>query len=283
VAHLAPGSIDVREGQIVRAGEQIGTCGNSGRSPTPHLHFQLQATARVGAPTLPVELHNVVAERSDEVRLHGSVIPRLGDVIRNLVPQPDVAGLLRFPIGEPLKMRVERGSALGPLHELEPDIDLYGRLLLRTADGNSVLFYDCADDLFTVYDTVGRRHPVLRLMQVALGRVPFEVSESLGWNDFVPLRHVWPKGVGAFLDLASPFLPSTGVELVYEAKRQGKTLEVHGKSSRVGADLKPFIETRATLRNGVGIERIEVTIRGRKTVAVRAVEDESEANTASMQ
>ncbi len=44
-AHLAPGSVAVREGQVVRRGEAIGRVGHTGNSSTPHLHFQLMDAA----------------------------------------------------------------------------------------------------------------------------------------------------------------------------------------------------------------------------------------------
>ncbi|GAA2590951.1 M23 family metallopeptidase [Actinomadura fulvescens] len=40
-AHLKRGSIKVRRGQRVRAGEHLADCGNSGNTSEPHLHFQL--------------------------------------------------------------------------------------------------------------------------------------------------------------------------------------------------------------------------------------------------
>ena len=40
-AHLRRGSVRVKKGQRVAAGEQIAECGNSGNSSEPHLHFQL--------------------------------------------------------------------------------------------------------------------------------------------------------------------------------------------------------------------------------------------------
>lgn len=41
-AHLRQGSILVKAGQAVSAGQKIGECGNSGNSSEPHLHFHLQ-------------------------------------------------------------------------------------------------------------------------------------------------------------------------------------------------------------------------------------------------
>jgi murein DD-endopeptidase MepM/ murein hydrolase activator NlpD len=40
-AHLTTGSVAVRDGQEVRAGEVLGRVGHTGNSTAPHLHFQL--------------------------------------------------------------------------------------------------------------------------------------------------------------------------------------------------------------------------------------------------
>ncbi len=44
-AHLASGSVTVRNGQVVQIGEVIGRVGHTGNSTTPHLHFQLMDAA----------------------------------------------------------------------------------------------------------------------------------------------------------------------------------------------------------------------------------------------
>ena len=41
VAHLQLGSVSVRPGERVEAGEPIGRCGNSGNSTQPHVHLQV--------------------------------------------------------------------------------------------------------------------------------------------------------------------------------------------------------------------------------------------------
>jgi len=42
LAHLAPGSIAVNNGQVVEVGTQIGSVGNSGNTGEPHLHIHVQ-------------------------------------------------------------------------------------------------------------------------------------------------------------------------------------------------------------------------------------------------
>jgi len=51
LSHLKPGSIKVKEGDTIEKGEIIANCGNSGRSPYPHLHFQFQTDDSVGGYT----------------------------------------------------------------------------------------------------------------------------------------------------------------------------------------------------------------------------------------
>ncbi|MGC8550565.1 MAG: M23 family metallopeptidase [Acidobacteriaceae bacterium] len=47
LAHLEQGSLRVKAGDRLRAGEVVGRCGNSGNTSIPHLHIHLQAGERV--------------------------------------------------------------------------------------------------------------------------------------------------------------------------------------------------------------------------------------------
>lgn len=63
VAHLKQGSVKVKVGDKVKQGQEIGACGNSGNSPAPHLHFQLQTTKEFkGTEGLPAQFVNYVAD-----------------------------------------------------------------------------------------------------------------------------------------------------------------------------------------------------------------------------
>ena len=56
-AHLQPGSLQVKTGDKVKAGQVLGLLGNSGNSDAPHLHFHLMdANSPLGSEGLPYEL-----------------------------------------------------------------------------------------------------------------------------------------------------------------------------------------------------------------------------------
>ena len=62
MAHLQPDSIRVRKGDMVRRGQWIACCGNSGNSSEPHLHFQLQdGESFFNSAGLPIEFEEISA------------------------------------------------------------------------------------------------------------------------------------------------------------------------------------------------------------------------------
>ena len=61
-AHMQTGSVLVKAGDRVRAGDQIGNIGNSGKTIGPHLHFHLSTASGVGGDGLPFVFSKFVGE-----------------------------------------------------------------------------------------------------------------------------------------------------------------------------------------------------------------------------
>jgi hypothetical protein len=96
MAHLSPGSIQVKVGDHVRLGQPIAKVGNSGNTTEPHLHIQAQTVgtgvgdiATIDAPallrtlhTMPLAFTDVVLTRRGSESRPAAADPRRGDLLR---------------------------------------------------------------------------------------------------------------------------------------------------------------------------------------------------------
>ena len=71
-AHLQPGSLRVKVGDLVKAGDVLGLVGNSGMSTEPHLHFHVSDSLDLGGDGLPFafdRFHREGREHKNEIPL----------------------------------------------------------------------------------------------------------------------------------------------------------------------------------------------------------------------
>jgi urea transporter len=269
VAHLSPGTIVVSEGQAVVAGERLGLCGSSGRSPLPHLHFQLQPSPVVGDRTLLVSFESVAVQHTDLARVHHHHTPQEGERCRSIVRVPDVAAAFALPAGRRHHFEVEEG---GKTHtaELISEIDLLGNRSLHEPATGARLWFDDRGDHFVVYDHTGPRRGVLLAMYCALARVPLDDEAELAWSDILaPHRHTWSLR-GWLLDgLAAFFTPQDQrIDYRLTARAGGRT--VSGRSRPLRG--VPEVRTEAQLHPVDGLVEVSVQI-GERTVRARRMRE----------
>jgi hypothetical protein len=88
LAHLRVGSIQVHLGQEVVAGQQIGSCGNSGNSTQPHVHLQAMDSADLSvARGLPISFRGFREwhSRTRTWRERDQAVPGEGAVVEPLL------------------------------------------------------------------------------------------------------------------------------------------------------------------------------------------------------
>ena len=85
--YLKSGSVKVRNGQRVKAGDPVAQCGNSGSSVVPHLEYRLQNSRGFPLPqSLPAQFVEYVADGKDVA----SGEPTRGQTVANQAKTPSV-------------------------------------------------------------------------------------------------------------------------------------------------------------------------------------------------
>jgi murein DD-endopeptidase MepM/ murein hydrolase activator NlpD len=190
LSHLRAHSVRVQAGQAVRRGEVLAACGSSGRSPEPHLHFQVQAAPAIGSPTVAYPLAGFLLQRPAATHSPGAkcsvnqssstatlslktyAVPQAGDVVRPPAPQPQLVKALRLPPGQVLAVR-PTGAPAGQLAQhWEVFTDAYNARYLRCPATGAVAYFeqDGAVLQFTAY--YGSRRAALYWFYLAAYRVP---------------------------------------------------------------------------------------------------------------
>jgi urea transporter len=195
LAHLRQGSVGVAVGKWVRVGDTVGACGNSGRSPQPHLHLHVQAGIAAGAASLPFHLDNVLLRAVspaptfphpgvDEAEWRLACVPAQGEQVQTARTDPLLAGALALPVGRQLGFEVREGSSEPRPWTAETTLTLAGQLRLTSKSASLAVVP--GPQVFALYDRQGRADPWLDLVALALGLTPLAAARD--WGDAPPAR-----------------------------------------------------------------------------------------------
>lgn len=174
LGHLAADSITVKEGAKVRKGEVLGLCGNSGRSPEPHIHMQFQSTPFAGEKTCSLPLHNYLVTNKHAFEYHAFGIPREGEILLTPPPEPQIKNAFSFNAGDTLCFTKETSKT----EWLAGHDELDGSYLQDLATGAKA-FYTGSEGLFEFTFYRGNRKCLLFEFFIAANRVVFSGQTGL--------------------------------------------------------------------------------------------------------
>jgi len=211
LAHFRQWSIVVQPGMRVEIGSHLGAAGNSGRSPVPHVHLQVQSGREPGARTVPFRLANIQSSAmTGNALLHwqAATVPETNSSVMSSTPHPPVQTMLTgFAPGSAVWTVDEHGTIPRAFHERDGNIGITVATTLdasgchRLCSGRGKLTALAAPDAWRVLEQVGEV-PLLKLMALAAPSVPYAAQPGMDWSDIAP---VIPSGVAQWTRL--PFAP----------------------------------------------------------------------------
>jgi urea transporter len=198
LAHLRQGSLAVRSGDWVVAGQPLAACGSSGRSPQPHLHLHVQAEPYLGSATVPFHLCGVISAATGAAPvLRLSARPAELASVAPAVRDERLAAALHLPVGRCLSYRVCAPSGAAATRRLRVELTLLGQFRLVSDGGASVAFEE-SPALLAFYDRDRNRDRFLDIWLLALGLTPLSRA-ARRWHDTLPARVLplkpWQRGL----------------------------------------------------------------------------------------
>ncbi|MBI3445683.1 MAG: urea transporter [Magnetospirillum sp.] len=177
IAHLRQGSLAVSVGDHLSPGQPIGQCGNSGRSPQPHIHMHVQVGMALGQPTRPFHLSGICIDRRfvlDGLPAEGErvAVPHVSEALKRS---------LHYQIGRRLTYAGGDREML-----IEVDLGPTNTFSLVAASGARVLLSE-ADNLIALFERFGERDPLFDAFVLAAGLTPL-IDIEAEWTDAPPAR-----------------------------------------------------------------------------------------------
>ncbi len=240
LAHFTKIGIVVKAGQRIGAGDLLGYCGNSGRSPVPHLHLHNQASTETGAPTTPFCLTNFFTRTSDGVRWNFASVPKVGARIAPATVSSTVLGTLAHLAPGVATYRV-CGSESVSFETITTILDESGRYLFRSGK-ESLTAVLGLHALQITQSSLSGHSQLLRFLSFAMPTVPFAYQSGMIWEDSVALL---PKQHGrALAGVLAPYLGHRTQRVVTRHTVHPTTRRLHLKTAIVNAseDLPREIE-----------------------------------------
>ncbi len=211
LAHLRQHSIAVKAGSRVEIGTLLAAVGNSGRSPVPHLHLQVQRFGELGAPTVPFWLANYqsTASTKDAPRLwHAMAIPAETTIVTASRPNPVVHSILAsIAPGMAIWMIEAKGRIPRAFHpassdrsteQIEIRIDTSGRHVFTSPNGGmAVASIDV--DAWRVLELNHKASPFLRLLALAAPSIPYAARSGMSWQEPAPFNAISAGWLGVAL------------------------------------------------------------------------------------
>jgi hypothetical protein len=210
VAHLRQWSVAVSPGQWLQPGHLIGHCGNSGRSPQPHIHLQLQAGPALDAPTIPFHLASMlVTDSAGEARYELAIVPKEGTTVSTALEAD--AKPFYLLAGRGLRYRILQNDQFVADWTLHCSVDELGRLNLQSsANGRCVV--ESTWSIFSCYQRSGNNDTYLDIWLLACGFTPAS-SQAEQWFDHATPSRLFPhrliRWLGPFFWPWTTFLKSS--------------------------------------------------------------------------
>ncbi len=230
LSHLKYQSLDVKVGDFVKQGQAIGRCGNSGRSPYPHLHFQFQATPYIGSTTIDYPFGNFLLKQGKTFQLKTFENPQNDDIVANPVKNDILLNGLHFIPGQRISVSVDVESNKAKWQKLAGEFtwivetDVYNTSYIRCEKDNGKAYLYNNGDLHYFTNFTGVKYSALFWLFVVLFKVPMGFLPNSKISDTIPLNMMFGGLLKFLQDFVAPIFLFLKIDYNLTMKEAGDIL-----------------------------------------------------------
>jgi len=197
ISHLMQYSITVAIGEYVPLNKIIAKCGNSGYSPEPHIHIQVQELGLIGSFTKQFSFSTYLQEK----QLYLNALPKLKEKVTSVVSDRSISSRFLFILDDIFKYDVYKDDVKIQTVEFVVKMNELGEFYLEDEQTNQLFFYNDSKE-FYFYHYQGR-DSYLKWFFILAPRLPFVSVGELYYDDYLPIYLIKSKIQQIVIELAS--------------------------------------------------------------------------------
>lgn len=209
ISHIKRGSFKVKIGDYVHRGDLIANCGNSGRSPEPHIHFQMQSTPHIGSKTLKYPISYFVERKVDGYHFHSFDYPNERSTISGIQTTPLLRHAFAFVPGEQIKFEVsglnDKDSTKKEIVRWEVFTDAYNGTYIYCHNTKSTAYFVNNETLHYFTEFAGDKKSLLYHFYIGGRKILLGYYDQMEVTDILPMSGFY-SGISTFIqDFVAPF------------------------------------------------------------------------------
>ncbi len=232
ISHIKQDTFKVAIGDYVYRGQWLASCGNSGRSPEPHIHFQLQTTPHVGSKTLNYPLAYFMetqpapnpegefavtqnpklktqnSNTEGGLEFHAFDIPKEKSIVTGINATSLLTQAFLLIPGTTFQWEeatVTKGKETKKILKWEVFTDAYNQTYICCAQTESYAYFVNNGTLLYFIDFVGDRQSALYQFYLGCHKILLGYYKDLVINDLLPITGIYNGVLKVVQDVVAPF------------------------------------------------------------------------------
>ena len=240
-------------------------CGNSGRSPEPHLHFQIQSTPHIGSKTISYPIAYFFSKENNNVSLKSFVPPNEGAFVSNVISDTQIQEAYNFQPGFSMSVSSDDGK----IEDWEVLTNIFNESYFYCESINAFAYFINNGTAFYFTNYIGPKNSLLYYFYLSSYKIMMSSEHQSLLSDAYPISDFNNNAIRWIQDLISPFY--IFIEMKFECaihKSEGflssGSITIDTTQSRKIAWNKKLISQSSIKIEGNKIQSFSMTISDKK-------------------